>query len=879
MTAEAIADRFHGFYTRLYNLPPQHRHPDMAVDRMQVINDYLTKSGLPNLSESDAALLEEPITSQEIDIAITQLKSGKSPGPDGYWAVYYKTFSDLLKGPLRDALNSLSTPRNVTPDLLSAHITVLAKPGKDPTDCASYRPISLLNLDLKLFAKILATRLNPLLPGIVGLEQAGFVPGREAKDNTSKALLLLHAARTRDIEGLLLSTDAEKAFDRVAWDFMLAVCRHVGLGPHMLSWIAALYQNPTAQLRINGTLSKKVEIANGTRQGCPLSPLLFILTLEPFIRTIKLNPTVSGFRVGDSEYKIAAYADDLLFFLTDPHFSLPSLLSEFSRYGYISNLKINYTKSEALNVTLPEKVLALAKANSPFRWDPDTLKYLGIWLTPHLSKIFEKNFPPLLKGCEADLRQWDQGNFSWLGRASIVKMVILPKFPYLMRTLPVKVPQSFFSSLNSTLLRFLWNPKKTRIKLTSLMKTKESGGLGFPDFRSYYRASHLARIVDWHCQGSMKEWVSLEAELCPIALHHSPWTPTSAYPTSLRRNPITGPTLEIFQFLAKKLKISSVPGPLTPLADNPDFTPGVNNTSLRSSPQSDPLLVGECYVRNKLKDWQALKSENNLPRLRLWTYFQLRSYVHKLRPLSNLTRPLTEMESVCRSHAPLAKATSVVYSWLQRDREGEPDGHRRRWSEDLGVDIPERRWRYACIMTHKCSNSSRLQETGYKLLTHWYNTPDRLHKWDPQRSQICWRCQRDKGTLFHIWWSCPMIAIYWGKVKGTIKQITETKLVLDVACCLLHLSSFSLTRYKKSLTKHLLNAAKSLIPLYWNSSRVPSVSEWLHRVKHVYEMEDTLAQDRGTAVNFHDTWQTWLMFRYSREYDELRLLTNSDGAD
>ena len=124
-----------------------------------------------------------------------------------------------------------------------------------------------------------------------------------------------------------------------------------------------------------------------------------------------------------------------------------------------------------------------------------------------------------------------------------------------------------------------------------------------------------------------------------------------------------------------------------------------------------------------------------------------------------------------------------------------------------------------------------------------------------------------------------MISTYWTEVRGVIKQITETKLDLDAACCLLHMSSFSLTRYKKSLTKHLLNAAKSLIPLYWNSSRVPSVREWLNRVDDVYEMEDTLAQDRGTATNFHDTWQIWLIFKHSSDYDKIMSGNNSDSTD
>lgn len=100
---------------------------------------------------------------------------------------------------------------------------------------------------------------------LIGPEQVGFMPGREAKDNVIKVLLLTHAAHTGNIGGLLLSTGVEKAFDKVARHFMMAVCERIGLGPRMMARIAALYQNPSVKLKMNATLSNKVLISNVTR--------------------------------------------------------------------------------------------------------------------------------------------------------------------------------------------------------------------------------------------------------------------------------------------------------------------------------------------------------------------------------------------------------------------------------------------------------------------------------------------------------------------------------------------------------------------------------------------------------------------------------------
>lgn len=81
---------------------------------------------------------------------------------------------------------------------------------------------------------------------------------------------------------------------------------------------------------------------------------------------------------------MAAYADDFFFFLSRPVISIPNLMTEFTHYGYISNMQINYSKSEAMNISLPVRILSQTKANSPFKWDVKTLKYLGVWLTPRI---------------------------------------------------------------------------------------------------------------------------------------------------------------------------------------------------------------------------------------------------------------------------------------------------------------------------------------------------------------------------------------------------------------------------------------------------------------------------------------------------------------
>lgn len=121
---------------------------------------------------------------------------------------------------------------------------------------------------------------------------------------------------------------------------MSSVLKHVGFGHTVMNWISSIYSGPTARVRANGVLSDPFTITNWTRQGCPLSPLLFALSLEPFLFNIRLNPDITGVTIGNSQHKVTAYADDMLFSLRNPLISLPNLLHEFDIYGTLSNLKI-----------------------------------------------------------------------------------------------------------------------------------------------------------------------------------------------------------------------------------------------------------------------------------------------------------------------------------------------------------------------------------------------------------------------------------------------------------------------------------------------------------------------------------------------------------
>lgn len=165
--------------------------------------------------------------------------------------------------------------------MYQAHIVLLPKQGKDKSHCASYRPISLLNYDLKILTKMLATRLQTIRPYLVNIDQTRFIPGKSADINLRTVFNHLQLSPSENSTRVLVALDIEKAFDLVAWTYMSTALEVMGFGVEFRRRIEILYRCPTARVKLGGALSPPFTIGRGMRKGCPLSLALFALMMEP----------------------------------------------------------------------------------------------------------------------------------------------------------------------------------------------------------------------------------------------------------------------------------------------------------------------------------------------------------------------------------------------------------------------------------------------------------------------------------------------------------------------------------------------------------------------------------------------------------------------
>lgn len=215
-----------------------------------------------------------------------------------------------------------------------------------------------------------------------------------------------------------------------------------GYGPNFISWIKLLYTLPKASVVTNNKRSQYFQLLRGTRQGCPVSPLLFALAIEPLSITLKSLPSISGIRRGGVEHRISLYADDLLLYVSNPVLSVPHIVQALERFGKLSGYKLNFGKSECYPVN--DLALQIDDSALPFQMSRSGFKYLGINITRDMHHLFQENFSPLIEKVKLDLKKWNSLHLSLAGKVNCIKMNVLPKFLYLFQCIPLYLPKSFF---------------------------------------------------------------------------------------------------------------------------------------------------------------------------------------------------------------------------------------------------------------------------------------------------------------------------------------------------------------------------------------------------------------------------------------------------
>ena len=421
-----------------------------------------------------------------------------SPGPDGIPYSIWTGLWSVTGKVLMEAWEYTLETKTLPPSHKVSFLKLIPKAGKDLKKLTNWRPISLSNCDHKAFTKVHPNRLSKQIADKICENQTAYLKGRLINDNIRALRASINVINEEtDIDAVLISLDAKKAFDSVEHSYIETCLRKFGLSG-FVPIFKTLYSDLKTDIIVNGKVVSGYKIMRGVKQGDALSCVLFIMCVEPLLRNIENNPlveSVSSVTLAATLPKSYAYADDVNCFVKNNVRTIQGIFNEYDRLSRLSGLKLNADKTEIMHLVSRNLRLAV---RLPFRFvysgenhlveSSLEIKINGIFFQQDEEKMRNRNVEAVAEKIDKQMKMWSRRNLSILGKILVVKTFGISQAIFLMQSM--KLNESDYKKLNALLYKFIWNryylaakaPERIKREITN--KPVKLGGLGMLDIKA-----------------------------------------------------------------------------------------------------------------------------------------------------------------------------------------------------------------------------------------------------------------------------------------------------------------------------------------------------------------------------------------------------------
>ena len=448
------------------------------------------------------------------------MKASSAPGMDGLTAGFYQVAPDMFGECLSIVFHDRLKRGILLPSQRKSAVVLLHKKGSR-AEPGNYRPITLVQVDVKVLSKALTYRLQHVIPDLIHPDQKGFVKGRSIHHHIRFLADLQDLVTNRDEEAYALFLDFQKAFDRVNWTYMFRLLEHMGFDSAFLQWIKLLYTDPQAHLLINQNILPALHPTRGVKQGDPLSALLFVLTIEPLGNMLRNHDEYGVCLNADHTATSTFFADDSTLLGS----SLPSLQAQLEIVGEYcmgSGAKLNLSKSVLLALNRNQICPSLSGVRVLSR--TDTVKYLGVPFgqSPIAATIVDFLDQRFYDG----FKLWYRRARTLRGRLLVAQTMILSRLWHY--TQHVSIPTTVVKRWQSMLNRFVLSRKHDRdashiqlIPREFLYMRKSDGGLGIPSLDAQLKRQRLTLLLQFlrvATDVNVLNWTTASVELLTSVL-------------------------------------------------------------------------------------------------------------------------------------------------------------------------------------------------------------------------------------------------------------------------------------------------------------------------------------------------------------------------